>query len=192
VRKGTPVVPRPSQPGAAGPIEAELDLGEPADHIAPRRARTEKHAPASEERRTSVPEAASAPARIVAGLIDLIILSSIDAAVIYFTLRLVGLTFRDLAALPIVPLAAFLLLLDGGYFSLFTAAGGQTIGKMAAGIRVVTNDGLLRIGFGTAVVRAAAYFGSLLPAGAGFLPILFTGDRRALHDRLADTRVVKA
>ena len=32
---------------------------------------------------------------------------------------------------------------------------------------------------------------ALLPAGLGLLPALF-GEHRGLHDRLADTRVVKA
>jgi uncharacterized RDD family membrane protein YckC len=32
---------------------------------------------------------------------------------------------------------------------------------------------------------------SILAAGAGFLPALFSADHRALHDRLADTRVVR-
>jgi uncharacterized RDD family membrane protein YckC len=37
-----------------------------------------------------------------------------------------------------------------------------------------------------------AYAISLLPAGLGFVPILFSPDGRALHDRLSDTRVIKA
>jgi uncharacterized RDD family membrane protein YckC len=45
---------------------------------------------------------------------------------------------------------------------------------------------------GHAVLRATAYLASALPAGLGFLPALLTADKRALHDRLADTRVVKA
>jgi uncharacterized RDD family membrane protein YckC len=114
--------------------------------------------------------------------------------VLYLTLRLAGLTFAELTVLPKIPLIAFLLLLNGGYFVLFTAAGGQTIGKMAGGIRVVPQQPELglRVPFSTAVVRAAAYAISLLPAGLGFLPILFSQDGRTLHDRLSDTRVVKA
>ncbi|PYR71610.1 MAG: hypothetical protein DMF86_25540 [Acidobacteria bacterium] len=46
--------------------------------------------------------------------------------------------------------------------------------------------------FGQAVVRAAAYLVSAIPAGLGFVPAFFGRERRALHDRLADTRVVKA
>jgi hypothetical protein len=46
--------------------------------------------------------------------------------------------------------------------------------------------------FGQAALRAVAYLASALPAGLGFLPVLVGQERRALHDRLADTRVVKA
>jgi uncharacterized RDD family membrane protein YckC len=133
-------------------------------------------------------------ARVAAAALDLLIAGGIDAIVLYLTLRLAGLTFADWAVLPTVPLITFMLLLNGGYFVLFTAAGGQTIGKMAAGIRVVPQqaDAGTRVPFSTAVVRAVAYGISLLPAGLGFVPILFNQDGRALHDRLSDTRVVKA
>jgi uncharacterized RDD family membrane protein YckC len=141
--------------------------------------------------------AAPALRRLGAALIDVMLLTGIDAAVIYFTLRLAGLDFAEFFILPIVPLGAFLLLLNAGYFVMFTASTGQTIGKMATRIRVVgtaaddvIND---RVSFGRATLRTAGYFASLLPAGLGFVPA-FIGprDHRALHDRLAETRVVRA
>jgi uncharacterized RDD family membrane protein YckC len=49
-----------------------------------------------------------------------------------------------------------------------------------------------RVPLGHAVLRAVGYLVSVLPAGLGLLPALFGADRRAVHDRLADTRVVKA
>jgi len=117
-------------------------------------------------------------------------------AVLYFTLKICGFASRELLLLPIVPLVAFLALLNGGYFVAFIAAGGQTIGKMAAGIKVVpaADAGAWtdRVPLGTAFLRAAACLISLAPAGAGLLPALLTADRRAVHDRLAHTRVVKA
>ena len=70
-----------------------------------------------------------------------------------------------------------------------TAAGGQTLGKMLAGLQVVTGDGE-RIGLGPAMSRAGGYLVSALPAGLGFLPAFFSPDRRALHDRIAHTKVV--
>jgi uncharacterized RDD family membrane protein YckC len=134
-------------------------------------------------------------ARAGAAAIDVVLLAGIDVLVLYFTLKICDLTFGDILLLPAAPLLSFLLLLDGGYLTAFVAAGGQTIGKMAAGIRVVPADPAApffeRVTFGHAIVRTAVLFAALLPAGLGLLPVLF-GEHRGLHDRLADTRVVKA
>ena len=43
----------------------------------------------------------------------------------------------DWRLLPVLPMAAFLLSLKVAYLSAFTAAGGQTVGKMLMHIRVV-------------------------------------------------------
>lgn len=173
-------------PGAADPFGAP-----PA--LAPR---VTQAAPAAIDR-DDPREPAGPGSRLAAGMLDLMLIASIDAAVVYFTLRLAGLDGAEFFTLPIVPLGAFLLLLNGGYFVMFTAATGQTIGKMAAGIRVVgtSADDVIndRVSFGRAVLRTTGYFASLLPAGLGFLPALIgPRDHRALHDRLADTRVVRA
>jgi uncharacterized RDD family membrane protein YckC len=144
---------------------------------------------------TLVANRARSGARLLAATIDTLVLGSIDVAVLYFTLRLCGLQLGDVRMLPYAPMAAFLLLLNGGYAIVFTAAGGQTIGKMAARIRVVSSqaeDGRSRVSFRQATVRSAAYMISLLPAGLGFIVALFKADGRALHDRLAGTRVTEA
>jgi len=113
--------------------------------------------------------------------------------ILYLTLQICGLTFSQIAAIPAAPFLSFLLLIAGGYFTLFVAANGQTIGKMATGLKVVPADlANSRVSLGHAVLRAAAYLVSALPAGIGFLPALFGADHRAIHDRLAATRVVKA
>ena len=141
-------------------------------------------------------EAASAGARGLAGLIDLAIVGPIDLAVLYFTLRICDLGLADVRALPLAPLLAFYALMNGGYFAAFVAAGGQTIGKMATGIRVITGDPIAtasdRVPTGHAIVRAAAYLVSAIPLGLGFVPGFIGQERRAVHDRLADTRVVRA
>jgi uncharacterized RDD family membrane protein YckC len=116
--------------------------------------------------------------------------------VLYFTLKICELSFAEWPRLPLAPLMAFLLLLNGGYLATFIAAGGQTIGKMATGIRVIPGDtdagATARVPLGQAIVRAACYGISVLLAGLGFLPAAIGPEYRALHDRLADTRVVKA
>lgn len=190
-------------PPSSPRVSAELDL--PLDAEPEFEAEVETEPVAAIPSRSSVAatgesrEPAPPARRLVAALVDLALIVAIDAVVVYFTLRIAGLgmTLGDFILLPLAPIAAFLLLLNGGYVVMFTAATGQTIGKMAAGIRVIgpaqgdaPHD---RVTFGRAVLRTAAYFASLLPAGLGFIPA-FIGprDHRALHDRLADTRVVRA
>jgi uncharacterized RDD family membrane protein YckC len=148
--------------------------------------------PVASRTRSSVPVAAatSGPARrLIAAFIDHVILLSIDAIVIYFTFQIAGLPFSAWRTVPIVPLALFLMLLKGSYFSVFTMLGGQTVGKMATGIRVVT-DADREVEPARAVQRTLAALASVATVGIGFAPVLFAGDRRALHDRVAGTRVV--
>ena len=193
VRRAAPVMPRPRGRHSSDD-EPQLDLEDAETFrssrapVAPITGGAEPQAEVEEV--TNV----SAFTRAIGAFIDLAIMALIDAGVIYLTLRATGLEPAAIDRLPKIPLAGFLLLLNGGYLVLFTAAGGQTIGKMATGIRVVPQDPAhgLRVPFATAVVRAVAYAVSLLPAGLGFLPILFSPDGRALHDRLADTRVIRA
>ena len=60
-----------------------------------------------------------------AGLFDFALLSLLDAVVVGLTLRLTGLGLEAVGVLPVLPLVAFLLLLDGGYVVLLTGVGGQ-------------------------------------------------------------------
>jgi uncharacterized RDD family membrane protein YckC len=133
---------------------------------------------------------ATAVTRVMAALLDFSLMAGLDAAVLYFTLRLLGLTSVAILELPLVPMAAFFLLLNGGYFVAFTAVGGQSIGKMALGIKVVGREDE-SVPIGRATLRTLAYLVSALPLGAGFLPGVFGAERLALHDRLAHTRVVQ-
>ena len=128
-------------------------------------------------------------ARIAAPLIDYMILLGIDVAVVYFTVRMAGLSTGEWRLLPVAPMVAFLGLLKVAYFYAFTAVGGQTIGKMAVGTCVVTDNGG-PVDAARAMRRTSAGALSFLLLGLGFVPALF-GDRRALHDRLAGTRVVR-
>jgi uncharacterized RDD family membrane protein YckC len=138
------------------------------------------------------PDAAAAPApavRLLAALIDHAILLLIDAAVAYFTLRIASLSMGDWRVLPTAPMLAFLGLLKLTYFFAFTAVGGQTIGKMAMGIRVVAEDGG-PVEPARAARRTLAALLSTLVVGLGFLMGLIGAERRAFHDHLARTRVV--
>lgn len=132
----------------------------------------------------------SAGARLGAALIDLGLVAGIDAITFYFTLRLCGLTTAEWRVLPVLPLASFFLIINGGYLAAFTTAGGQTIGKMAFGLKVVAH-GNGPVPLGLAAVRALGCIASTLCLGLGLLPALVGGGGLALHDRLADTRVVR-
>jgi uncharacterized RDD family membrane protein YckC len=127
--------------------------------------------------------------RVAAGLTDHAILLGIDVVVVYSTLRMAALTMGDWQQLPALPLLTFLALLKLAYFGAFTAACGQTIGKMATGIRVVADDAPLDPARAARRTIMAAF--SVLAFGAGFIPAFLDPDRRALHDRLARTRVVE-
>lgn len=198
VRRATvtpaPTKPKPRRDGPA--LAAEPRLALETAEIPIVRERTPAPAVPRASRAADTVLTAPILARLAGGVIDLSIIGAIDFGVLYFTLKICGLTFAQTTTLPLAPLIAFLLLLNGGYLATFVAAGGQTIGKMATGLRVIPGDPSARaserVPFGHAIVRAAAYFISALPAGLGFAPALFGAQRRALHDRLADTRVVKA
>ena len=127
--------------------------------------------------------------RLTAALIDHGILLGIDLVVLYFTLRLTDLTFSDWQVLPWLPLAAFLLSVKVAYLSAFTTAGGQTIGKMATHIRVVSEDGG-GLDPGRALRRAVLELVSIATAGLPFLSAVADPLRRGVHDRASGTRVV--
>jgi uncharacterized RDD family membrane protein YckC len=139
------------------------------------------------------PQLSPAPrgARVVAAVIDLLLLTGIDAIILYLTLAIAGLGAADWHLLPAVPMTAFLLLLNGGYLTAFTAAGGRTIGKMVTGIRVIGDNGLA-IDVSGSVLRALGGLMTMLALGLPYLPALLSADGRTLADRLAGTRVVRA
>jgi uncharacterized RDD family membrane protein YckC len=183
VRRATPEVPRARQQPPKAPPLAETLFEPPPAAI--------ERAFESARYRDRGDEALAGPAsRILAALVDIALLSTLDASVLYFTLRLLGLATAQMFELPVMPLLAFFLLLNGGYFIAFTTVGGQSIGKMAVGIKVISQEEE-SVPIGRATLRTLAYIVSALPLGAGFLPGLISADRLALHDRLAHTRVVR-
>jgi uncharacterized RDD family membrane protein YckC len=177
VRRATPEVPRAR-------VRTPRSTGDSLFETPPAALRTRVHA-------HPVVGASAAPARrVMAALLDAVLLLSLDFTVVYFTLRLCNLTFGQIGELPVFPLLAFCALLNGGYFVAFTAVGGQSIGKMALDIKVVSDEDR-PVPFGRATLRTLGYVASALPLGAGFLPGVLGADRLALHDRLSHTRVVR-
>lgn len=131
-------------------------------------------------------------ARVSAGAIDALLLVAVDAAILYLTLRVTGLsnTIEDVRVLSPIPFVGFLTLLAFGYVATFTVAGGQTIGKMLMSLRVIADDGR-PIDAAGGMLRAAGCMLVPLTLGLSYVPVLVTSDHRALHDRLAGTRVIR-
>jgi uncharacterized RDD family membrane protein YckC len=184
VRRATPELPRFKAETARAPM-LDLDPGFTSPSFA--RDWCETPAPVDEP---AGPESATLFARLCAVILDLSILAIVDLVVVYFTVQICGLTMQDLGVLPKGPLIAFLLVQNGGYFVAFTA-GGQTLGKMAAGIRVVADEADSPLDLGRAVVRTIVWLVLAIPAGLGFVSALFSRDHRGLHDHFSGTRVVR-
>jgi len=77
------------------------------------------------------------------------------------------------------------------YFTTFLVLGrGQTPGKRALGIRVIRLDGR-PIGWWLAFERFGSYFASLTTGLLGFAQIFWDRNRQALHDKVAETVVIR-
>jgi predicted Zn finger-like uncharacterized protein len=131
--------------------------------------------------------------RVVAYLIDFLLIG-----VMQFVLgMLFGLAIDLLgissAGEPSVNLVVWLFgaSLSIGYAVFFTGYCGQTPGKMAVRIKVVRSD-LTPIGYGRAVLREVfGKFISTILLGIGYLMVAFDSRKQGLHDKIADTCVIK-
>jgi uncharacterized RDD family membrane protein YckC len=135
--------------------------------------------------------------RILAGLIDLLIVTAVQAvllapALYYWWVREIPARPADVSFTPIVlslGLFPVVLALGVAYYVYYWGVKGATPGKKMLGLVVAGDDGALPIGVSRATVRALGYLLSGALLGLGFLMILFGGT--GLHDRLAGTRVVR-
>jgi uncharacterized RDD family membrane protein YckC len=144
-----------------------------------------------------VPGADASPlARLAAGVIDLVIVGTVQTLLLIPVLR--HWWSRELPAtpeaVPFMPIlfslgaVPLILFLGGAYYAWFWGVKGATPGKKMVGIAVATEDGAVPIGLSRATLRVLGYAASALLLGIGFLMIAFGGT--ALHDRMAGTRVV--
>lgn len=77
------------------------------------------------------------------------------------------------------------------YFAVGWGLVGATVGKRILGLRIVDHQGRSPIGLSRAFLRLAAYSVSSVTLGMGHLLVVLRPDRRALHDILAGTWVVR-
>ena len=111
-----------------------------------------------------------------------------------FAMSLVDIIHGGSVSGGIVWLIALLLLvfLIGStiYTTVPWAATGQTVGKMALGIKIIRTDSSpldLRFAF----IRFLGCLLSVASLGIGFIILAFDSHKQSLHDRIADTYVVK-
>ncbi|MDH4063504.1 MAG: RDD family protein [Acidobacteriota bacterium] len=186
VRRPGTDVPRARRTTTARPARVEAPslplIAEPSIVVAPSR---------SPKQRLSATELTGPARRLVAGIVDLAVLASIDLAALWMTLRISGLelTREDLAVIHPIPMAGFFLVLAFLYLVGFAIGGGQTVGKMAMRIRVIGDDDQ-GVDLTGAVVRALGALLSACLLGLLFVPVFFRADRRAVYDQVAGTRVV--
>jgi uncharacterized RDD family membrane protein YckC len=180
----SPVVTTPPPPPA--PMVTAVDEPMPVV-VAPPPPRSR---PRPESLRRSVPAALGA--RFAAGLVDLLLVGAVQAilmgpALAYWIWPPAEVRFLPiLFSLSLVPVA---LTAAAAYFVYFWGVQGATPGKKLFGLAVEAGDGTYPIGITRAAIRTVGYLISAGILGIGFLMIALTG--AGLHDRLADTRVVR-
>ena len=108
----------------------------------------------------------------------------VDDIVLVVPFYLLLSSFGDWALLALLPMAL--------YFPLMESSGAQgTLGKLAFGLKV-TDTSYRRISFGRALGRHLAHIPSGLLLYLGYLMVAFTPQKRALHDYIAGTLVLRA
>ena len=131
--------------------------------------------------------------RVVAAILDSFLLSAVQFALTFIISMAIG--AMDIATLE-DPAISFVIWLFGmtislGYAVFFTGYCGQTPGKMALRIKVVRTDGD-QMTYGRAAKREIlGKFVSSLLLGIGYLMVAFDKQKQGLHDKIADTYVIK-
>jgi uncharacterized RDD family membrane protein YckC len=134
--------------------------------------------------------------RLVAAILDFIILSVISTAVTTPMFGSNAMFNKDATMGDKLGQTAVTIVLAVIYFTFQHAVSGQSIGKRAAGIRVVLADGG-RLSYGTAAIRVLfTYLFTYITFSIGGLIdslFIFSGDRKqCLHDKVAKTVVIPA
>jgi uncharacterized RDD family membrane protein YckC len=133
--------------------------------------------------------------RVVAAVTDGFLVMLVQGL---FVLLLGGATFlltgsfdADESALVAAVVTLASMLVGAAYYVFFTGYCGQTPGKMAIRVKVVRADGG-EIGYGRAFVREIpGKFLSGILLGIGYLMVAVYARKQGLHDKIADTLVVK-
>ena len=133
--------------------------------------------------------------RVVASLVDafiLIVMQILLSVLLGLLTKGVstGMNQQGLTMLSLL-FSIFGTVLSMAYYVFFTGYCGQTPGKMAVRVKVIRTDGE-EIRFGRAFFREVlGKFVSGIILGIGYLMVAFDGQKQGLHDKIADTYVIK-
>ena len=125
--------------------------------------------------------------RLLALLLDVLVFVAVESSLRAIARRAWGPPLEG-ASLVQGLVVLFTLLFSACYVILLQTLGGQTIGKMLVGARVLSSDGT-PLPLGASLLRYFAYGLSLLPLGTGFIMAGLRADKRGLHDLIAGSRV---
>ncbi|WP_240189894.1 MULTISPECIES: RDD family protein [Bacillaceae] len=126
--------------------------------------------------------------RFWAYILDLIVISSIGRLIVYPIFRAMDLSLmKDDMFAPISILSAIIFY---GYFVLMTKYFGQTLGKMAFGLKVIELDGK-PLQWSTILFREL--IGRFISASffVLYIVVAFTNKKQGIHDLFADTTVIR-
>jgi uncharacterized RDD family membrane protein YckC len=132
--------------------------------------------------------------RVGARLIDGFLLGIVQASLALAMFGAFGAQFRPnlIASEPLGLRVSFQFLsyaIGFLYEVFFLHYRGATLGKMALGLQVVRSNGA-SLGWGVCIARYFMNFVSALTLLIGYIMAGFDSEKRALHDRVCDTRVV--
>jgi len=133
--------------------------------------------------------------RLVAALVDWVLVTGLETilSLLLFAaaMLITGGRGSDMQAVQAMMAWSVGPILGVAYYVGFIGYCGQTPGKMAIRVKVVRSDGE-PVGYGRALLRETlGKFLSGLILGIGYLMIAFDEQKQGLHDKIADTYVVK-
>jgi len=133
--------------------------------------------------------------RVGAKIIDVIILWALGYVVSLLGILLAGVSSSGgristpfLAGNMLIALISWVIQI--AYPVYFLGKYGATLGKMACGLKVVRSDGE-RVGYARACGRVFAEILSSMILCIGYIMVALDEEKRSLHDRICDTRVIR-
>ncbi len=128
--------------------------------------------------------------RFGAKFIDGILVSIVNMVLIFFAGMLIAISSPEQAALGGVIGILIQVIVAAAYTTFFLGKFAATPGKMACGLKVITAENE-KVSYLRALGRHFSEFISGIIFGIGYLMAAWDDEKRTLHDRICNTRVIK-